>query len=59
LSATLPSIEDIAGWLDASLYITNFRPVPLEEEMIKIGTTIYNKNGKVIRKMHFIPKGLL
>eukprot|EP01034_Spumella_vulgaris_P021378 gene21378-27408_t len=30
MSATLPNIEDLAGWLGASLYTTAFRPVSLD-----------------------------
>lgn len=33
LSATLPNIEDIAKWLDASLYTTAFRPVKLQHRV--------------------------
>jgi len=30
MSATLPNIADLAGWLDSSLYTTQYRPVELE-----------------------------
>jgi hypothetical protein len=30
MSATLPNIQDLSGWLDAALYTTEYRPVDLE-----------------------------
>ena len=41
MSATLPNLSLLARWLDAHLYHTHYRPVPLTE-MIKIGPHIYD-----------------
>ena len=40
LSATLPNIECLAKWLDASLYRTGYRPVELRHFVCK-GRTVY------------------
>ncbi|CAL5359107.1 unnamed protein product [Camellia sinensis] len=48
MSATLPNVAAVANWLQAALYQTDFRPVPLEE-YIKVGNTIYNKTMDVVR----------
>ena len=39
MSATLPNLGDLSCWLRASLYTTNFRPVPLTE-LLKVGDTL-------------------
>ncbi|XP_057799459.1 helicase and polymerase-containing protein TEBICHI [Salvia miltiorrhiza] len=52
MSATLPNVSAVADWLQAALYETEFRPVPLEE-FIKIESTIYNKEMEIVRT---IPK---
>ncbi|XP_034663462.1 DNA polymerase theta isoform X1 [Drosophila subobscura] len=43
MSATLANVELLRRWLDAELYITNYRPVALLE-MIKVGTKIYDQH---------------
>ncbi|KAM7459401.1 hypothetical protein LguiA_036395 [Lonicera macranthoides] len=48
MSATLPNVAAVADWLQAALYQTDFRPVPLEE-YIKVGNTIYNKKMEIVR----------
>lgn len=52
MSATMPNVAAVADWLQAALYQTDFRPVPLEE-YVKVGSTIYNKKLDVVRT---IPK---
>ncbi|CAJ1972305.1 unnamed protein product [Sphenostylis stenocarpa] len=48
MSATMPNVAAVADWLQAALYQTEFRPVPLEE-YIKVGNSIYNKNMELSR----------
>lgn len=50
MSATLPNLDLLAKWLDADLYHTDFRPVPLTEH-IKIGPVIYDATMKMVREM--------
>ncbi|CAA6671596.1 unnamed protein product [Spirodela intermedia] len=52
MSATMPNVAAVADWLQAALYQTEFRPVPLEE-YIKVGNNILSKSLEVIRT---IPK---
>ncbi|XP_059445323.1 helicase and polymerase-containing protein TEBICHI-like [Corylus avellana] len=52
MGATVPNVAAVANWLQAALYHTDFRPVPLEE-YIKVGNTIYNKKKDIVRT---IPK---
>lgn len=48
MSATLPNIADLARWLDAELYVTDFRPVPLKQ-YLKVGTRILDADGRLVR----------
>ncbi|RCV18574.1 hypothetical protein SETIT_3G311900v2 [Setaria italica] len=48
MSATMPNVAAVADWLQAALYQTDFRPVPLEE-FIKVGNQIFDKAMNVVR----------
>ncbi|KAM4888552.1 DNA polymerase theta [Thomomys bottae] len=49
MSATLPNLELVASWLNAELYHTDFRPVPLLE-LVKIGNSMYDSSMKLVRE---------
>ncbi|XP_038044107.1 DNA polymerase theta-like [Patiria miniata] len=50
MSATLPNLDHLAKWLDAELYHTDFRPVPLTQT-VKVGRTIYDASLARLREV--------
>ncbi|XP_073433090.1 DNA polymerase theta isoform X2 [Dendrobates tinctorius] len=50
MSATLPNLGLLASWLGAELYHTDYRPVPLREQL-KIGKTFYDSSMATVREM--------
>ncbi|XP_055341716.1 DNA polymerase theta-like [Paramacrobiotus metropolitanus] len=53
MSATLPNLPLVKKWLDADLYITDFRPVSLTET-IKLGSFLYNREWTKLRDLSAI-----
>lgn len=50
MSATLPNLDLLSNWLEADLYKTDFRPIPLEEHCL-VSDTIYNSKFENVRQM--------
>eukprot|EP01119_Soliformovum_irregulare_P015105 TRINITY_DN4206_c0_g1_i1.p1 TRINITY_DN4206_c0_g1~~TRINITY_DN4206_c0_g1_i1.p1 ORF type:complete len:645 (+),score=185.99 TRINITY_DN4206_c0_g1_i1:1315-3249(+) len=50
MSATVPNVTDIAQWMNAAYYISDFRPVPLVESF-KWKNHLYNSKGEVVREL--------
>jgi hypothetical protein len=46
MSATLPNVDQVAAWLDAVLYQTDFRPVQLRQ-YLKLGRLLKDQQGEV------------
>lgn len=54
MSATLPNVDAVARWLKASLYQTQFRPVPLKQ-FIKVGREIRDEHRQAVRTLETPP----
>ncbi|XP_062620257.1 DNA polymerase theta-like, partial [Saccostrea cucullata] len=50
MSATLPNLDLLSHWLNATLYRTDYRPVPLTE-CVKVGTDIFDSSLQKIREV--------
>lgn len=46
MSATLPNLEVLAHWLNAELFVTQFRPIPLDEFCL-VGNKLFDKCGQL------------
>jgi DNA polymerase theta len=50
MSATLPNLNTLGRWLDALVYTTDYRPVPLKE-MVKIGNSLYDDKFVILSEL--------
>ena len=57
MSATLPNLDEVCSWMNASLYMTDFRPVRVNE-YIKVRDKIYSAKNFVDLKFDKEIKGL-
>lgn len=55
MSATLPNLHTLSKWLEAELYKTNFRPIPLDENAVICGE-VYDVDFKFSRKLSTLPE---
>ncbi|GAU88532.1 hypothetical protein RvY_01215-2 [Ramazzottius varieornatus] len=54
MSATLPNLGDIATWLKADLFISDYRPIPLYER-VKVGLSLFDKTWNQVRPVTPFP----
>jgi DNA polymerase theta len=50
MSATIPNVKHLSNWLNATLFVSDYRPVPLTE-FLKIDNEIVDKEGKLLRTL--------
>lgn len=50
MSATLPNLSILANWLSAELFVTDFRPIPLDEYCL-VGSQYYDKHGNHVNSV--------
>lgn len=50
MSATISNVHELAQWMRAIPYQTNFRPVPLEERIVA-GSVMYDSSGHTIESI--------
>ncbi|CAD7699534.1 unnamed protein product [Ostreobium quekettii] len=55
MSATMPNGADVARWLGAELYVTDFRPVPLKR-MLLIGRALKDPQMKTVGEVPVDPE---
>lgn len=48
MSATLPNVQMLSRWIGGELFVTQYRPVALEE-MVFVGNTLYNASFDMLR----------
>lgn len=54
MSATLCNADAVAQWLGAALYVTDWRPIPLQQ-MLKVGNQLLDVEGRVVRTLEVPP----
>lgn len=47
MSATLPNLHLLADWLQAAMYETDFRPIPITE-LVKVGTQLIDPRRRKV-----------
>ena len=60
MSATIPNLPEVARWMCADVYQSDYRPVPLKEH-VKVGQELYDVDRAVVRSIEATeddPQGL-